>query len=486
VRYRFDQWAPDRPQFAQGLLRDAKNVIPEAGGYQPMPAPVTLSTGLASRPRGLVAARGGDGLIRYFCGDGTKLYRLINTTWVDASRTTGGAYAATETTRWRWTTFGDQLLATNWDSAVQRNDMSTLGPFRDLGGSPPRARYIASYLDFILLGHTSVSALEVIWSGSNNTEIWTSGVYQSDRQVLPDGGYINGLAVSDAAYILQEQCIRRMLYEGGGTVMRFDVVERARGCAEGSSIVQQGRMTYYLSEDGWQAFDGLQSTPIGLERVDEWFKGGSTRGYWYRMSGAIDPVNKLIGWLFASPASTLGAPDTMLIYNWGIDRWAYAKLSLEILTSVPTQGVTLEELDALAAPFGGVEYYPISPDDPVLSGGALRMGGALADGSLAYFTGAALEATIETDDWPISEGLLAFVTGVRPLTEARAYARIGVRTTPFDPVTWKGETQAHAKTGLCGARATGRFVRAKVRIPAGATWSHAQGVEIELQGAGAR
>lgn len=480
----FEQWAPDRPVFAQKLVRDARNVIPRAGGFGPFPSVATISDATTgARPRGLTAVRGGDGGVRRFAGDAAKLWRLqTGVAWSDVSKP--GGYTATETTRWEFTTFGDQLIATNFNDAVQKIDISTGSQFADLAGSPPRARYAATYLDFVLLGHTNVSALEVIWSGVNNTSVWTSGVSQSDRQVLPDGGFVTGLAVTDAAYVFQEQTIRRMLYEGDASVMRFDVVERGRGCVEAATLAQLGRNMFYEAEDGFQNFNGLESMPIGYERVDGWWKANRVRAYAYRTSAAVDPLNKLVGWLFASVESPSGAPDTMLIYNYAIDRWAYAKIALEIAAPLLTVGSTLEDLDALAAPYGGIENFPISPDDPVLAGGALLFGGMTAEGRLASLAGAPLEATIETDDWPIGEGLIAFVTGVRPLVEARAFAAVGVRMNLRDAITWKPETLAHASTGICGARASGRYARAKVRVPAGASWTHLQGAEIDMQGAG--
>lgn len=237
----FGQWAPDRPAIAVGAAREARNVTPIADGYEPFPALVTASAALAERCTGLVSVRGKDGGARRFAAGTSKLYRLDGAAWVDVSKS--GGYSSTPPTRWRFAPFGDRLVGVSFENATQYYDVSTGSAFADLTNAP-RARYVASYLDFLLLGHLTTSTIAVAWSGFNNTTQWTAGSNQSDVQELPDGGSVTGLAVADAAYVFQEQAIRRLVYTGPPTIMQVDVVERGRGCVEANSLAQLGRRMF--------------------------------------------------------------------------------------------------------------------------------------------------------------------------------------------------------------------------------------------------
>lgn len=133
---------------------------------------------------------------------------------------------------------------------------------------------------------------------------------------------------------------------------------------------------------------------------------------------------------------------------------------------------------------GSVDDLTVSFDD--ISSATLGQLGMIDDaGALGYFTGDALEATVETSE---QSGVTrrTFVAGVYPLTDAATvYGSIGRRENLQAPPTYSDETLMNAE-GRCPARVSTRFARAKLRIPAGETWTFVSGVNPQFQDAGGR
>ena len=69
-------WQPDLPDFENPGALEAKNVIPDAAGYRPLPALVaagTLFGAMDARVQGAILARGHGGTIANFAGTAGKL-----------------------------------------------------------------------------------------------------------------------------------------------------------------------------------------------------------------------------------------------------------------------------------------------------------------------------------------------------------------------------------------------------------------------------
>lgn len=108
-----------------------------------------------------------------------------------------------------------------------------------------------------------------------------------------------------------------------------------------------------------------------------------------------------------------------------------------------------------------------------------------ADKRLGYFTGDNLEATLETSEQSgISKRL--FVRGFFPLTDAATlYGSVGRRENMNAAPSYTDETALNAQ-GFCPQRASTRHARAKVRIPAGTSWSYITAVDPDITFEGAR
>src|SRR5262249_24344625 len=143
------EWLPDLPAINNPGALEALNVIPASASYRPIASPlVSGNAASTSTIQGAISARGTDLSVRLFSGDGAKLYKFDGVNWSDVSRLSGGAYTVPATAMWRFTQFGDLLIAVNGVDAPQKFVMSSGANFTALGGTPPLARYVATVRDF--------------------------------------------------------------------------------------------------------------------------------------------------------------------------------------------------------------------------------------------------------------------------------------------------------------------------------------------------
>lgn len=107
--------------------------------------------------------------------------------------------------------------------------------------------------------------------------------------------------------------------------------------------------------------------------------------------------------------------------------------------------------------------------------------------SIGYLTGDNLEATIETTESDLGGPRMFVGEGFRVFTDATsALGSMFVRNNSFSAATQTIETGMN-ELGICPQRAEARYMRARVRIPAGIVWTYAMGVEpINPQPAGER
>lgn len=478
MRIPFSAWTPDAAVLGRGRLREARNIIPRAEHYEPFYNLVTSGGALDARGRGLAAYKDQAGVAHQYAGDAAKLYeRASNGTWSDVSKV--GGYTSTESSRWRFAQFGDLCLATNGQDPVQSVAMSGAPGFANLAGSPPVAQFIAAFDNFVFLGNLSSSAFGYRNSAINDATGWVNGVNQASEGEFAKGGEIAGMVSNTTSlFFFQQTMIRRAIYTGGPLIFDIQPIEEERGCAAPGSIASFGQFTFFLAEDGFYQLTDAGAQPIGDGVVDKWFQADSQRDFWYRMSSTIDPFNKLYIVAYPSTSSVSGAPDSLLLYNWAVGRFAYARLPVEVLSSVISLSTTLEDLDAI---YGNLDAIPISLDDPLLAGGVLTLGAIGADRKLGSFSGAALEAVFETDDVLGPEGLVQFITGVMPMADAaQAYAAVGARMRSADAVAWSTERAMHPRSGVCPARVNARWARFRLRLPAATQWSKLEALEVSI------
>lgn len=482
----FSEFAPDQPRLDSGGSGHVLNVVPATSqSYGPLPALAPVGNALASRCQGAASFRGPDGTILNVAGDTQKLYRWDGMSWNDISRV-GSPYGTAADQGWSFAQFGKFVVAANGVDRPQIFDITLGGQFSDLTAAPLGARFATTVRDFVMVGQKADDQSAVQWSALNDLNNWTIGLDQSDEQHFPDGGTVTGVVGGQYAIVFQETAIRRGTYVGPDLIFQFDPISTERGCAVPGSIASYQQLVFFLAADGFFLLAGGESErPIGNQKVDEWFWSNVNQDYLYRISATIDPSRKLYMIAFPSIDSGDGTPDTLLLYNWTIDRWSRAEVDVAVLCRMMSKlGYTMDSLDT---DYPDLDAMPLSLDSALLTGSPLGQLAAFGvDRRMAFFEGPQLASEIDTVEAELTPGRRSFVRSVRPAIDGGAPSvQLGTRDRPNDAVTWHGVI-AQNESGECPQRSTARYHRARVTIAAGGQWTHAQGIDIDVTSEGER
>ena len=234
---------------------------------------------------------------------------------------------------WRRTTCGcssragQKLVAVNVNDDPQVIDIDAGTHFADLAGSPPRATNVKQIGDFLFLSgladSTGYNKRSIIWSAINDITGWPVGTNLCDMQKMPDGGPVQGVAGGEIGYVLQDRAVRTLQFLPGDTtlIFSFSRVLDDRGCVSKYGFDSIGNVLYFVSEDGFYSLTGQQVTPIGQDKVNEWFLANSDvtrRNVMHCIAGVNKPR---VVWVYhASSASPMY--DKQIIFDWSNSRWA--------------------------------------------------------------------------------------------------------------------------------------------------------------------
>jgi hypothetical protein len=349
-------YAPDVSDYEGTATRNILNVIPRGDGYGPFPDFSAYTATLPAPCRGAFYALNSDGSVVTFAGTATKLYQLNNTTfaWTDVSLS-GGTYSSlSETANWQFAQTGSLVFATQANAVLQVFNLTSSTTFTNALGSPPQAAYIAVISSFLVLSGLLSTPYRIQWSGLgsyNASNSWTAGVNSSDYQDFPDGGIVRGVAGGDqSGIIFQDQAIRSMAYVVGSPVI-FQIarISSDKGLFAPYSMIKAGENIFFYAGQGFQMIPpGGLPTPIGKERVDRTFLSLLDKGNLQLFMGAADPRSSRVYWAYKSQAGQAGLYDSLLGYDYLLDRWFPVSVSGQYLLGVSQTGITLQGLDYIA------------------------------------------------------------------------------------------------------------------------------------------
>lgn len=472
-RITFGEWLPDQPGVI-GALTTAKNCYPRAVGYGPFPQEADYSAAASADLNNVVAARTTDGTTRVFASGRTKLFRL-DAGDLSLDDVSGTTYSDAE--RWRFTQFGNRLIAANEANTLQAYDLTTTGNFANLASDAPKAKFVTVVRDFVVTGYQTSYPFRVQWSGINNETTWAaSGTTQADSQDIPDGGAVQGVTGGEFGLILLERSLVRMSYVGTPLIFQFDNISRNLGCYEPNSVIQYQGITYFLSDDGFYACNGQQIEAIGAEKVNRYFFNSVKESEFDKMSAAIDPTKNLVIWGYPS----LDTSYRLLIYHVATKRWSYADTAVNRIASSSTPSVTLEGLDTYSA---SIDALSTSLDSRLWIGGKLQLAG-VTGAKIITFSGSSKTAQIDTSDIE-TQNNQSMITLVKPLVDnGSASIAVDSRLRLDEQTSFPTVTAANTENRV-GVRSYGRYHRVRTE-PSGNNWSSAIGVDIEIQQAGTR
>tara|TARA_R100001510_G_C7656556_1_gene216708 strand:- start:2165 stop:3622 length:1458 start_codon:yes stop_codon:yes gene_type:complete len=482
----FGEWLPDQSSLGASTTV-ATNVIPAFKGYRPFKNLSALSSATSSPLRGLFPTKQADGTVNLFAGSGTQLLKYNNSDTSLSNVSKAGDYSVNATSQWQFIQFGDDVLATEIATPIQKFTLGSSSNFADVT-SAPSAKFMKVVKDFVVTAHVNYGSVlyprRVRWSQINDASSWTIGSNQADIQDLADSGFITGLVGGEEGVVLTEKGIFRMQYVGSPLIFTFQKISNV-GCTFPHSVSSlSSDKVFYANQDGFFLFNGKDVLPIGSEKVDIFFSDDLNSNFTNRISCSIDPVNQIVCWSYPSTQSTSGVPDKILIYNYAIARWSLVEISHDFIGEIATPPQTLESLDNLNS---SIDALGISLDSPAFAGG-LFLFGASKDNKIQSFSGDNLSAVLETTEFePVKQkrSLIKTVTPIvdRGSSEPIITVQVGSRSRQSDNVVF---TSASSLTSdnFCNTRSNGRYHR--IRVNASGTWKFAFGVDIEASSLGKR
>ena len=389
-------------------------------------------------------------------------------------------YTTPTNQRWRFTQFGNVLVAANGGNRLQGYNVNTSSTFQDLASDAPQARYVTVVRDFVVSGYINSSTVypnRVQWSALGDESSWAnSATTQADFQDIPDGGSVVGLTGGEFGLVFMDRSIHRMSYIGSPLVFQFDNISRNQGCYEANSIIQYGGTSFFLSDDGFYACDGQQIIPIGNEKVNRYFFSDVDEGALNLMSAAVDPARKLVIWAYASQASA--TVDKLLIYNYQTNKWTSGTTNASRIASSSTPSVALEGLDV----FGNLDTIPTSFDSRIWLGGKMQFAG-VRNTKIITFSGANNTAYIETGDIEMP-GVTSAITLAKPIVDnGSGSVALFSRRLLSEQVIFGSQTAADAENRV-SLRGVGRYHRLQL-TPTG-QWTNTVGIDVEMNPLGTR
>jgi len=389
-------------------------------------------------------------------------------------------YTTPTNQRWRFTQFGNVLIAANGGNRLQGYNVNSSSTFQDLASDAPQSRYVTVVRDFVVSGYVNSSTVypnRVQWSALGDESSWAnSATTQADFQDIPDGGSVVGLTGGEFGLVFMDRSIHRMSYIGSPLVFQFDNISRNQGCYEANSIIQYGGTSFFLSDDGFYACDGQQIIPIGNEKVNRYFWSDVDDGAINLMSAAVDPFRKLVIWAYASQSSA--TVDKLLIYNYQTNKWTSGTTDASRVASSSTPSFTLDGMDV----FGNLEQILSSFDDRVWLGGKMQFAG-VRNTKIVTFSGANNTAYIETGDIEMP-GTTSAITLAKPIVDnGSGSVALFSRRLLSEQVIFGSQTAADAENRV-SLRGVGRYHRLQL-TPTG-QWTNTVGIDVEMNPLGTR
>ncbi|MBI0162170.1 hypothetical protein H3V17_00690 [Bartonella sp. M0283] len=481
------EYRPDIADINSDYSDDILNVLPADGSYIPMPGFKAFSKPFPEKPYGAYAARALDGTTSVFAGTATKLFVLDNTdlSWRDITQT-GKIYSASDEARWSFASFGNFIIAVNKNDPPQVFELNRSAKFRNLGGNPPRAGAVKVWGDFVCLMQLPDNPNRVYWSGLNDAEFWTVGEKSCDYQDFPDGGSVQGSSeATNPIIFLQSAIYRGTFIPGSDIIFSFQKIHDKRGAKSSNSISSRGEFSFYADEGGFfQITSDGAVTPIGFEKIDRSVFTRMNANNLAEMFCAIDPFYNRVYWAMDYNGS--GVMNELMVYDWGLQKWTVISIAASSIMPIYTSGYTLDGLDNISTI---LENLPFSLDSKIWQGGAPILGAFSVDYRLGSFSGEAMEAIVSSQEIAAPNGDINRLENViAQIDTNEALLAIGarMRRNPQEPVKWSGEKSPSYNTGRYHGRSRARFHKFRLRVPAGAKWSHISGFNVDFTRAGKR
>ncbi len=238
-------------------------------------------------------------------------------------------YTGGNTDFWKSVTFNDNWLVTNGVDNIQTYDGS--GQAADLSGSPPKAREITVYENYVIVGNIQPGEPYTYqWCAIGDETNWSTG--DSGSNEIDDYFLIKGFAKNSGfLIILTERTLERVWLVGGDLVFNKKRITSDCGAWASRSIIETNSAIYFYAPDNtFRKFTGLTWESISRP-FDKYIKDIHPA---YEKSITVTYIEEHDVILWAVPDSTsTGRLNQVLCYDLkkpiGVDSWS--KFAMEVM-----------------------------------------------------------------------------------------------------------------------------------------------------------
>jgi len=289
-----------------------------------------------------------------YVGTNSNIYEVDNGGWAEVTRASsdyGVTGLADIPKPWSFTSFGNNILATNYADKLQVKG-PTDALFDDVvdAGSPeePRGRYIAVVGSHVVLcdinptSYASGKPYSVWVSYAMDPTMWD--LLDIDNQsvlysLVARPGQITGIVGGEYGTVFKRNSIWRMTYTGLPRIFTFDHIALNQGCAFPESIVAVDQDVYFWGNGGiFRVRQGSQLERISTGRIEKSMFDNKYERYAVRQTYGTDPIENdtpvfgcydgytgLIWWVYRGYGDRKLRHNQILIYNPREDRFTQFK-----------------------------------------------------------------------------------------------------------------------------------------------------------------
>ena len=271
-------------------------------------------------------------------------------------------------------------------------------------------------------------------------------------------------------------------------IFTFNKVADNIGAFAPRSVASFGNMIFFLADDGfYKLTGGQQLEPIGNGKIDDFFYNDLLTNI-DGITSAIDPNNSLVVWSYRGAGATGGISlnNKLLVFNYAVNRWSTASVDLEYLATSAQEAFTLEALDEISS---SIDTLPYSLDSYRFLDGLIGLSGFNSSHKFGKFSGANVDATIDTKEFEGVEGKRSTLINCTPIVDVNGFtgtvtATPITRSSQADAVTVGTAVSERSNNCDCPLRSTSRYHR--IRIIASGKFTTLSGVQIEARPEGRR
>lgn len=317
-----------REQLSPAELYILKNARPYRGKLQASPGLSSLSASVLTGTPNKAFYWEGDDESRHFniCTQ-TKIYAynystglFTDITWIT------GPYTGSALQFWDACAYNAQVLLTNRADSIQMWDGIATNAVA-LGGTPPKARAIASFQTYVVLGDVSTGSIRTVqWSDTGNAAAWTGGDSGFFNLFQDPGPIYRLLPLGEVLVAYRKDSIHIIFYVGAPFIFGQRQLFSNGGLIGPRAVADLGDRHIYWARDNVYLFDGVNRTPIADDIISTMLGSidGDNANYTLAFTDYLD---REVYFVYC-PVGSGGVLSAAWVYNYQLGTWRQEDISV--------------------------------------------------------------------------------------------------------------------------------------------------------------